>query len=550
MLALLDGGFYLAAESIVKLLTVTEFCSIFIVGKRPLYDLTTFAESALRVILYENSFIFGHITLSERDPRYAHYIDEQSQWKYQQPIAPHQSFNLEVLKRLTPLKLWQFYKTTVDLSKTQRESSKWLFDTYSRPAFGAKELALSFNPRYSIYAISHQDHSGSFQFSVHSHPGYVRNKQGQDLFYRSGEEYSKIRGGVATVHWSPNGEYLAVFDRFHKTIVTFFKFCPNNGTLRRIKNFSFSLSENIMLSNCHWLDSTSLFIPSSSSSSSILLKKISFLANNTYSVSELEHNFGDLRESKLGFFGAVPYTNLLFYVSPCTMPDHKHDHVYFSRLGQPAPISRLTLSGIVTSYCVDKNSMFFMTRSHKKFAFTPCPNFHFANLSESFDQCPFADTDYKLRASGYNYKTKLFKFIKVDCQTLAAEFLIAQLPLIDYKGDSAEGHAIKSDKERVRKCSKRNRLTSSKFYLCFNTDERTFFISKFCTAVFSSYHGNFKICHPSQPIFATSHSRLFRPTKLKFFLETRAAPKLKDALPKTAIALDYNKPLSFKLSKM
>ena len=554
VMALLDNGFYLVAEMILKTLTVTEFCSIFIVGKRPQYSLANFAESTLRTILYKNTSAFEYLTCTESNPRYSNYTDQQSLWCYQQPSSPQQAFSLDSLKVLSPLKLWQFYKTTVDLSKIQRESSKWLFDTYSRPSFGAKELSLSYNPRYPVYAVSHQDHSGYFQFSVHSHPSPIRNKQGQDLFYRSGEEYDNIRGGLCTVHWSPNGEYLAVFDRFHRTILTFFKYCPDKGTVRRIKNLSFSFGENVLLSNCQWLESSTFFLPDTSSES-VLLKKLSLASNNTYSLTELEHSFWPLRESKLGFFGAVPDSNLLFYVTACSVPEHYHDHVFFSRVGpRKATLSRLTLSGIVTSYCTSKKCIFFMTRSHKRFSFTPAPHFfNFTNQAESYNQCPFSNFTYKLKTGSYSYKTKLFRFISVDVQTLAAEFLNAQLPHFEYKGDSSEGHTrptVKTEQERLRKCSKRNRLTSTKFYLCFNTADRTFFISKFCKAVFSTYHGTHKLCHPSQPIFALSHSRLFRPTKLKFFLQTGASQELKSALPKSALTLDYNKPLLFKQTQV
>lgn len=535
LLSLLDNGCLLAAEVIIKWLTISEFCSAFIVAGRPDYNLTYFAESVLHRIFYKNSFLFSYVVLSETDPRYSDYVDEQSLWRYQQPRSPEQAFDLQVLKQMTPLKLWKFYKTTCDLSRNQREATRWVFDTYSRPGFGAKEILLNFNPKYPVYSVDHQDHRGYFQFSVHSHPGAVRNKQGQDLLYRSGEEYRKVRGGHTTNYWSPNGEYLAVIDRLHKNVLTFYKFCPHQGTVRRIKNISFQFEENCILSKSHWCDSTSMLLPSDEKN---VLQKICFHSNHAYKVTR-EHAAS---ETGLSFFGSVPGLDLLFHIVPCNLHCNLHDHIYFSRLGETKPLSRLSIPGIVTSYCLSGSKIYFMTRNHKNFAFRPVPENVYAQ-ADSFDtdNCPFAYLESKI-STHYNYVTKLFRFICFDLQTLQPEILQAQLPLAEYKGDSSD----KCAPERLRKCAKRSRLTSSKFYLCYNTTDRTYFISKTCKAVFSSYTTTFKFCHPSQPIFATCHPELFKPTKIKFYLETRADEKLKKEFPKKICAFDYNRPLTYK----
>lgn len=533
----------LVAEAILKMLTISEFCSIFIATGRENYSLLdTFSSSVLRAVFYRNTILLNYIVSSEQDPKYSDYIDQQNLQRYDHPRTSQQAFDLANLQQLTPLKVWQLCKTTLDLSRNHR-GTKWCFDTYYRPGLGTKELSLNFNPHYPVYSLSHQDHGGYFQFSVHSHPGSIRNKKGQDLYYRSGEEYLKTKGGLVTTHWSPNGEYLAVIDRFQRSILTFFKFNPNQGTLRRIQSISFSFNEHTLLSNFHWFDSASMLLPAKNNT----LQKLSLLPNNTYTLTNVNNIFESISKSGVGFFGIVPKTNLLFYITSCRLPNHKHDHIYLSRLGQSQLLAKISLSGIVTNYCLSQNKIYVMTRNHKYFAFHSTPLFHLTEIPSEFETCPFANLKYTLRSRRYNYKNKLFSFISIDTQIIVLKVLSAQLPLFDYKGDSSEGITDLCEKERFRKTAKRARLASTKFYLCFRGARRTFFISKTFKCFFSTYHSVYKFCHPTLPIFATTKfNHLFRPQRLKFYLQSRANQKLKNTFPKIIGKIDYARPVKYK----
>jgi len=535
--ALLDQNHWIEAEKILEYLNVVEFCSLILVAERTNFTLSTISKKVLRHIIYKNSDLFSWVLQTET--RLPIFQDAHTLWTYHQPNLPEEAFDFETLINLSASSLLKFYKETSDLSKKQTDTTKWIFDSITRPQ-NYNNIIVEFNPKYPCYILRYLGiRNVNFHFSLHLHPIPLRNARGQDLFYRSADEIQWVSNGHTSTHWSPNGEYLAVIDRYYRSTVTFYRYFPSIGVLRRIKNLSFHFETYQLLSHSLWFDNSSFLLPDPSNDT--LFSKISFKENNSYSIDNVPNYLKSKIETKFEtsdfFYGIIPDKDLLFYVVPCYFKNHQHDCIYFSKVGSDTILAKISLLGIITSYCITSSELFFMIRGHSQWTFINGFCDYVLETTFNLDECAFSDL--LSRTNTTNYKQKLHKFIGVHTEFLIPRLLKAYLVL-------SINDDVNSDRQsqRMSACAKNSRLTSSKFYLCFHYKNTTYFISKSHNITFQTSRGNFKFCHPKEPLFASVY-KTCTSIQTKFYLQNSANQTLKTSLPKKTFH-EYNKPIEFK----
>lgn len=546
---LTDAGLLHVADEIFQHLNTLELCRVLMIAKKR--DLREVGTSALKKIIWKGSNSWSKLREKSED-QVKILVDKYSLWSYDYETDVKKWLIASEIRKLSVEELNRIYRNGIDYSREKNLSTRWQFDRYHFPSGQVASAFVNFNPKHPVYILGYKTRSPGekYKFSLHSLPGKIRDSRGQNLYQEVWRQSEDCWSRKLCASWSPSGLWLACVSTCRKngTEVSFYKFYPKSGILRKIENLKLSVGKEEQISAQPWISESELAWTKQSGKEA---EKFSFNENDTYNSATYKLPTQISNQFAIG----CAAKNLVFKVSRCPTKGHFHDEINFNYLGETSLLLKVAVKGVISCYHVDNDSSYaayFMFRSHTcARPTTPEP----AVKGELSENCPFENCSFEFTTRhGMNeqaiaedddlFRQSIYRFAEVSFKTGQLEWKLLPSKFVLSRYEFAE--ELDTSSERYPNLSKKENLRATPDYLTFQGRARTFFVSKKFDFFFSTITASYRFAHPSKNYFCTYSEKYASATGLNFYLNSSSCSELKKANPKKSF-FEYNKTLKLKL---